>query len=70
VKVMTSRAPAAFAVAAAVFVVVATVIDVARTGSLDPVWTVAWVPAVLVGALYRPAPRRDCSDRLRRRAQS
>jgi len=31
---------------------------------------VAWLPAVLVGVLYRPTSGRNCSGRLGRRARS
>jgi hypothetical protein len=41
-----------------------------REHSWQPIWSVAWLPAVLVAALSRPADPRDCLRRLRHRARS
>ena len=41
-----------------------------REHSWQPMWSVAWLPAVLVVALRRPANARECLPRLRRRARS
>jgi hypothetical protein len=38
--------------------------------SWQPIWSVAWLPAVLVVTLRRPANARECLSRLRRRARS
>jgi hypothetical protein len=56
-------------VVAVAFVAMAAVVDAARTDSFGPIWAVAWLPAVLVGALYRPGSRL-CWGRLGRRARS
>jgi hypothetical protein len=40
------------------------------TGSLGPIWSAAWIPAVLAGVVYRPGSRRRCADRLLRRSES
>jgi hypothetical protein len=52
------------------FVTVASIVDAARTDSFGPIWAVAWLPAVLVGAFYRPGSARQCWGRLGRRARS
>jgi hypothetical protein len=41
-----------------------------REHSWQPIWSVAWLPAVLIATLGRPASRRECLPRLRRRARS
>jgi hypothetical protein len=68
-QINRSRVWFAIVVAALVFVAVAAVVDTARTDSLGPIWAVAWLPAVLVGAFYRPRSARRCWGRMGRRAQ-
>jgi hypothetical protein len=41
-----------------------------REHSWQPIVSVAWLPAVLVATLSRPARTRECWPRLRRRARS
>jgi hypothetical protein len=41
-----------------------------REHSWQPIWSVAWLPAVLVVTLRRPANPRECLARLRWRARS
>jgi hypothetical protein len=69
-KVNRSRFSFAITLAAVAFVAVASIVDAARTDSLGPIWAVAWLPAVLVGAFYRPRSARECWGRLGRRARS
>lgn len=40
-----------------------------RERSWQPIWSVAWLPAVLIATLHRPASPRDCLPWLRRRAR-
>ena len=40
------------AIAAAVLIL--TVVQAARTSTLDPIWATGWRPAALVGAAHRP----------------
>jgi hypothetical protein len=57
------RLPAIWVVllaAAGVFVLVATVVDAVTQDSWAPVWMNAWVPAVLLASLYRPAAGKRC----------
>jgi hypothetical protein len=56
------------AIGIAVFILGAAIAQAVRQDSLDPIWAVGWLPAVLIGALYRPAGRRPCWPR--RRPQS
>jgi lipopolysaccharide export LptBFGC system permease protein LptF len=37
-----------------------------RQGSLDPIWAIAWLPAVIAAAFYRPPSGKRCTLRLRR----
>ena len=37
-----------------------------REESLDPIWTIAWLPAVIAGGFYKPSNVKRCSPRLRR----
>jgi hypothetical protein len=69
-KVSASRALVAVILAGSAFVAVASIVDAVRTDSFGPILMVAWLPAVLVGVLYRPTPGRNCSGRLGRRARS
>jgi hypothetical protein len=64
------RRPAIAGLAAALVVVVgvATVVAGVRQDSWEPVWLIAWLPAVLVGSLAR-TDWAKCWPRLRRRAQ-
>jgi hypothetical protein len=68
-QINRSRVWFAIVVAAVGFVAVAAVVDAARTDSFGPIWAVAWLPAVLVGAFYRPRSARQCWGRMGRRAQ-
>ena len=36
-----------------------------RHDSLDPIWAIAWLPAVIAGGLYRPSSAKRCSLRPR-----
>ena len=55
---MRSKSPAmAVILSAALLVVVATAVDAIRHDSWGPVWAIGWLPAVLLGSLYRPARR-------------
>jgi hypothetical protein len=40
-----------------------------REHSWQPIWSVGWLPAVLIAMLRRPASLRACLPRLRRRAR-
>jgi hypothetical protein len=68
-KANWSRVLFALTAVAVAFVSVASIVDAARTDSFGPIWAVAWLPAVLVGALYRPGSARPYRDRLGRRAR-
>jgi len=37
-----------------------------RHDSLEPILMIAWLPAVLAGAFYKPSAAKRCSLRLRR----
>ena len=37
-----------------------------REASLDPIWTIAWLPAVIAGGFYKPSNGKRCSLRVRR----
>ncbi|MBV8462884.1 MAG: hypothetical protein JO368_06300 [Acidimicrobiales bacterium] len=52
-------------VAIAAFVAVASVVQAVREDSWGPIWSVGWLPAVLVASLWTPVRRRDCWPRLR-----
>jgi hypothetical protein len=53
----------------AALVAVAAIAEAVRSNSLGPIWTVGWLPAVLVSAVRpRPSTAR-CSVRHRRRAR-
>jgi hypothetical protein len=54
----------------AVFVLVATAVEAVRQDSWGPVWMNAWVPAVLLASLYRPASGWRCWPPLRGRTRS
>jgi hypothetical protein len=69
-KLNRSRVSLAITLAAVAFVAVASIVDAARTDSFGPMWAVAWLPAVLVGVLYRPRSARRCWGQLGRRARS
>jgi hypothetical protein len=53
-----------FAIAA--FIAVASLVQAVRENSWAPVWSIGWLPAVLVGSLWTPASRTPCGPRLRR----
>jgi hypothetical protein len=69
-KANRSRVWFALTAVAVAFVAVASIVDAARTDSFGPIWAVAWLPAVLVGALYRPGSALQCWARPGRRARS
>jgi hypothetical protein len=69
-KVNRPKVWLAITLAAVAFVAVASIVDAARTDSLGPIWALAWLPAVLVGALYRPRSASECWGRLGRRERS
>jgi hypothetical protein len=48
----------------------ATIAQAIREQSWEPIWSVAWLPYVLIWTLRRPASARACLPRLRRRARS
>ena len=37
-----------------------------RQDSLEPIWMIGWLPAVIAGGVYRPSNAKRCSLRLRR----
>ena len=37
-----------------------------RQGSLEPIWMIGWLPAVIAGGFYKPSKAKRCSLRLRR----
>ena len=47
----------------------AAIVQAIRERSWQPVWSVAWLPAVLIATLGRRASPRGCLPRLRRRAR-
>jgi hypothetical protein len=60
------RRVVAIAVAAfAAFVAVASVVQAVRQDSWSPIWSVGWLPAVLVASLSTPLHSRDCWPRRR-----
>jgi hypothetical protein len=62
-----------FAIAVLVVAAVVTGLSVAqavRQHSFEPILLIGWLPAVMIGALYRPKPGRSCSNRFLRRPQS
>jgi hypothetical protein len=62
------RLPAVVAIpilAIAALVAVATVVQAVRQGSWAPIWSIGWLPAVLVASLWAPAHDKACGPRLR-----
>ena len=57
------------ALVVAALVAVAAIADAVRTNSLAPIWTVGWLPAVLVSAVRPRRSAARCSVRIRRRAR-
>jgi hypothetical protein len=51
--------------AIAAFIVVASVLQAIRDDSWTPIWSIGWLPAVLVASLWTPASRKPCRLRLR-----
>ena len=51
--------------AIAAFVVVASLVQAVRDDSWAPIWSIGWLPAVLVASLWEPASGRSCWPRLR-----
>jgi hypothetical protein len=58
------------AIGVAVVVAVAAVAQAVRGQSLEPIWTVSWIPAVLAAALARPQTTGRCARRLHRPSRS
>ena len=59
------RPPVAVAaLAVAALILGLTIAQAVRQDSLDPLWTIGWLPAVIVAALAMP--RKPCRGRLRR----
>ena len=56
--------------AVVVFVLVATIVEAVRQDSWGPVWTVGWLPAVLVASVYRRGQGKACGPRLGGRTRS
>jgi hypothetical protein len=52
--------------AIAAFVVVASIVQAVRDDSWAPIWSIGWLPAVLVASLWTPASHRPCWPRSRR----
>jgi len=51
--------------AIAALVALAGVAQAVREESWAPIWSIGWLPAVLVASLWTPASRRPCWPRLR-----
>jgi hypothetical protein len=51
--------------AIAAFIVVAGVVQAIREESWAPIWSIGWLPAVLVASLWTAASRKPCRPRLR-----
>ena len=47
----------------------ATIAQAIREHNWEPIWSLAWLPAVLIWTLRRPASAHGCLPRLRRRAR-
>ncbi len=58
------------ALAVAVLVATAAVAQPVSEHSLQPIWTVGWIPAALVAALARPQTAGLCRRRLHRRSRA
>jgi hypothetical protein len=54
--------------AIAAFVVLAATVQAVRQERWAPIWSVGWLPAVLVASLRTPASRRPGGPRLRKLA--
>jgi hypothetical protein len=64
---MASRSKLGIAwLAVAAVVLGLSIAQAARQDSLDPIWMIGWLPAVLAGAFYRQPGAKRCSPRLRR----
>ena len=62
------RLPAIAAIpflAIAAFVAVASILQAIREESWGPIWSIGWLPAVLVASLWTPASAKHCWPRLR-----
>jgi hypothetical protein len=66
----TSRTLMVVGLVVAVLVIGISIANAIRTDSLDPIWTLAWLPAILAALYHRPAAGRRCFHRIRRRPQS
>ena len=58
------------ALAVATVVGAAAVAQSVREHSLEPIWTIGWIPAVLVASLARPRTTAQCRRRMHRRSRS
>jgi hypothetical protein len=58
------------ALAVAAVVGAAAIAQSVRDHSLEPVWTVGWIPAALVASIARPQTAGQCRRRLHRRSRS
>ena len=54
----------------AIFVLVAAVVEAVSEDSWGPVWTIAWVPAVLLASLFTGPTSRSCRPLPRGRTRS
>ena len=52
--------------AIAAFVAVASLVQAVRDDSWAPIWSIGWLPAVLVASIWMPAARKRCWPRLHR----
>ena len=62
------RLPAIAAIpflAIAAFIMVATMVQAIRQDTWAPIWSIGWLPAVLVASLWAPASGKSCWPRLR-----
>jgi hypothetical protein len=64
---MASRSKLGIAsLAVAAVVLGLSIAQAVRQDSLDPIWMIGWLPAVIAGAFYRTSGAKRCSLRLRR----
>jgi hypothetical protein len=64
---MASRSKLGLAsLAVAAVVLGLSIAQAVRHDSLDPIWAIAWLPAVIAGGLCRPSSAKRCSFRLHR----
>ena len=63
-KKTSSRTLLLLSLIGAAIVAGATITQAVRKDSLTPLWTVGWLPAVIVGATYRRNADKNCTGRL------